>query len=112
MYFYLKNKNGDYNAVGKMLSDNRFLVYKGSVINKKFSLTKKYQTNSFITRQRLIGFYIDEVDGELIFNSNFPFSSPSRAAAVVMGRSCNGREMWTSKTGENINTVYGEITRD
>ncbi|KPQ45090.1 MAG: hypothetical protein MPEBLZ_00312 [Candidatus Methanoperedens nitroreducens] len=36
------------------------------------------------------------------FNQDYLFSSPSTAAAVVMGRSANGLKEWKLKDGSNL----------
>lgn len=46
-----------------------------------------------------------ESDGTRVFNEDQSFSSPSAAAAVVSGRSANGRTSWKV---EDRGMTYGE----
>lgn len=41
----------------------------------------------------------------LIFTQDYVFKSPSAAAAVLMGRSANGREEWRSKDGTSLKEI-------
>ncbi|MBV5334912.1 MAG: DUF4357 domain-containing protein, partial [Sulfuricurvum sp.] len=45
---------------------------------------------------------ITENDGKLIIQTDYLFSSPSAAAAIVMGRSANGLTEWKSKSGKSL----------
>lgn len=40
--------------------------------------------------------------GHYLFTQDYPFSSPSTAAAVVLGRSANGRIEWKNATGKTL----------
>jgi hypothetical protein len=42
---------------------------------------------------------------KFIFNQNYAFASPSTAAAVVAGRSINGREHWKTKDGKTLKEI-------
>jgi hypothetical protein len=43
------------------------------------------------------------VDGGLgCFTRDHVFSSPSTAGAIVVGRSCNGRNVWVSTEGQTF----------
>lgn len=48
---------------------------------------------------------IKEDNGKLIFVSDYLFSSPSAAAAVVMGRSANGLIEWKDKFGKDLKSI-------
>ena len=39
------------------------------------------------------------------FVSDYIFTSPSLAAAIVMGRNANGKTEWKNHDGENINDI-------
>jgi len=41
----------------------------------------------------------------LIFTQDYAFSSPSSAAAVVLGRSSNGRTEWKDETGQTLKEI-------
>ncbi len=45
---------------------------------------------------------IKETDGNLIFIEDYEFSSPSTAAAIVMGRNANGLKEWKMKDGKTL----------
>ncbi len=49
---------------------------------------------------------MEERDGEYIFTQDFLFSSPSTAAAVVLGRSANGWIEWKDDHGQTLSNVY------
>jgi hypothetical protein len=54
-------------------------------------------------RQKLINQgVIQKTNGKLVFTKDFLFSSPSTAAAVVMGRNANGRIEWKDKKGKSL----------
>jgi hypothetical protein len=54
-------------------------------------------------RQELIGNGVLERDGDHYrFTQDFVFSSPSTAAAVVLGRSANGRVEWKDGRGRTL----------
>jgi hypothetical protein len=55
---------------------------------------------------------IREIDGKLVFQSDYLFSSPSAAAAVVMGRSANGLIEWKDSNGKDLKYIEElEITK-
>jgi hypothetical protein len=57
----------------------------------------------FDIRQELIGNGVMVlVNGLYQFTQDFTFSSPSTAAAVVLGRSANGRIEWKSAQGRTL----------
>lgn len=54
-------------------------------------------------RQKLIDQgVIQKANGKLVFTKDYLFSSPSTAAAVVMGRNANGRIEWKDKKGKTL----------
>lgn len=46
-----------------------------------------------------------ESDGNLILKNDFIFSSPSTAAAIVMGRNANGLTEWKQKSGKCLKEI-------
>lgn len=44
-------------------------------------------------------------DNALTFEKDFLFSSPSSAAAVIMGRSANGLKEWKDQSGRELSAV-------
>ncbi|WP_081791689.1 DUF4357 domain-containing protein [Sporolactobacillus terrae] len=49
------------------------------------------------------------IDKSYRFTEDRIFSSPSLAAAVVMGRSANGRTEWKTQEGQTLKSVETEI---
>ena len=49
---------------------------------------------------------MEERDGEYVFMQDSLFSSPSTAAAVVLGRMANGWVEWKDERGQTLNDVY------
>jgi len=89
-------------AKGKGLpSSNGFIVLKGSEI--AISTVNSMQKSLLNIRQKLIDEKIlIEENTKLILNQDYEFSSPSTAAAIVMGRNANGLIEWKLKNGENL----------
>ncbi len=88
------------NAKG-LPSASGFVVLKGSEIALS---TVKSMQNSFINiRKRLEEEKIVvEKNNKMVFTQDYEFSSPSTAAAIVMGRNANGLQEWKLKSGESL----------
>lgn len=57
-------------------------------------------------RQELISNGVLSLQGGLFqFTQDYSFSSPSTAAAVVLGRSANGRVEWTAADGRTLKEI-------
>lgn len=99
--FYCKGK--DANAQGE-LTDDGFLVYKGSFANKETSKTVgewvKNMRISMVEDKILI-----EKNGVLEFQEDFIFKSPSAASAAILARSSNGWTDWKNKDGKTLDEV-------
>lgn len=97
--FYIKGARGA-EATGEPTSDG-FVVYKGSKAAK--DTTNSMNFNLIKLREKLTddAFFIDKVEF-LEFSEDFLFSSPSAAAAIVMGRSANGLTEWKLKSGKTL----------
>lgn len=91
--FYIKAARGA-DAKGIAVSDG-FAVLKGSAIAT--SIVQSMASNLIRLRTTLCEEGI--VDSEYKFTKDHIFSSPSLAAAIVMGRNANGRTEW--KTSDN-----------
>ncbi|MDD5277602.1 MAG: DUF4357 domain-containing protein [Methylovulum sp.] len=48
---------------------------------------------------------LKKVEGKLIFENDYLFSSPSAAAAIVMGRSANGLIEWKDGSGKVLKSI-------
>ena len=90
-------------ARGKRVSDG-FVVFKGSEIAKDTvpSFPKGFNT---LRDELLESESIKEHYGKLAFEADYLFSSPSAAAAVVMGRSANGLIEWKDKSGRDLKSI-------
>ncbi|PXA64483.1 DUF4357 domain-containing protein [Arthrobacter psychrochitiniphilus] len=61
-------------------------------------------------RQSLIERGIAEVHGEqLIMALDHLFSSPSQAAAILVGGSVNGRDSWKNSAGQSVNEIEADV---
>lgn len=94
-HFFLKNRG---RALAEAVeASGEFVVLKGS----KALLDPGHKTNQYRAhREKLIrsGSLALESE-EYIFQRNVAFSSPSKAAAVVLDRNDNGRTSWKTKSG-------------
>ena len=71
--------------------------------------TTSFPEKLITLRQSLIDDHIiNEINEKLVFNEDYLFSSPSAAAAVVMGRSANGLTEWKLKDGRILKAVESE----
>ncbi|MFL9844499.1 DUF4357 domain-containing protein [Flavobacterium rhizosphaerae] len=83
-------------------TDEGIVVLKRSQVaisSRKFgysSLRDKLITDKIISTNSL---------GELYFTKNCPFSSPSAAAAVILGYSVNGRNIWRNSEGKSLKEI-------
>jgi len=67
------------------------------------SVVSSMQSSLINIRDKLVkqGIVVEE-NSKLLFVQDYLFSSPSTAAAVVMGRNANGRKEWKDKKGNTI----------
>lgn len=95
--FYCTNKSAS--AKGS-LTDEGFVVYAGSISNLE-ERPSAVDLPIHRVREKLIQEGIlKEEEGILKFTKNYQFSSPSTAAAVVIGGNANGWLYWKDKTGK------------
>ena len=97
--FYIKAARGA-DGQGEPTSDG-FVVFKGS--KAAGSIVNSMTSNFIRLREKLIeeGAIINK--GEYFeFTDDYIFSSPSTAAAMVMGRNANGLTEWKSKDGKTL----------
>lgn len=81
--------------------DNEIVVQAGSQITTEWVRNKKYQQNYQNRHKDLISSDIVQQGHPLsTFKENFAFSSPSTAAAILLGRSANGRIEWKLPNGK------------
>lgn len=106
-----KNKNEDLflkgargaSGRGKRTTDG-FVVFKGSELAS--STVPSFPRGFDTLREELIkGDTVNESQEKLILSEDYLFSSPSAAAAVIMGRSANGLLEWKSKSGKTLKEI-------
>lgn len=93
--FFLAGRGG--NASGCPAENEHFIIKKGSLIAP--DVTDGFQQGYADLREQLIQ------DGTIVnneFAKDYDFSSVSAAAAVVLGRSANGRKEWAKLDGRSI----------
>lgn len=97
--FQIKAARGA-DALGEPTSDG-FLIFKGSKVSD--SVTPSYSPSLMKLRQNLIDKnVINNIKGSLFFSEDYIFTSPSLAAAIVMGRNANGLEEWKLNSGQTL----------
>lgn len=84
-------------AVGQPLEGGKFLVKKGSTVST--DTTEGFHKGYAALREQLVQ---DGVIQGQMFASDYVFDSPSAAAAVVLGRSANGRKEWIKLDGQTL----------
>lgn len=84
-----------------MLVPDGFMVFKGSKIAK--DTAPSMSTNLVNLRNKIIEKNI--INSDFVFDSDYIFTSPSLAAAVVMGRNANGRTEWKTVNGKSIKDI-------
>lgn len=73
--------------------DGEFVVFAGSKAQAKWT-GKKPGYGVLHAQLQQDGVLGDEQDGLLTFKTDYSFSSPSAAAAIIAGRNSNGRKAW------------------
>ena len=83
------------------VSASGFVVQRGSKVSDHTAPSFEPQAHSFFKlRERLIEDGI--IDLQYCFSNDYEFSSPSAAAAVVLGRSANGLTAWRTEDGKKL----------
>lgn len=103
--FYIEATRGA-NASGQSTNEG-FVVLKDSSIAT--SITNSFPKNWLRLRDELLnnGIVIEK-DEKLVFSKDHLFTSPSAAAAIVMGRSANGLTEWKLKDGRILKAVEAD----
>jgi len=97
--FHIKAARGA-NGYG-IPSSKGFIVFKNSEIAT--TTVNSMQKSLLNIRQKLIDDKtIVETEKGLIFEKDYEFSSPSTAAAILMGRNANGQREWKLKDGKSL----------
>lgn len=79
------------------------VVLEGSQASK--NPTKNYGYGTLRDNLLSEGVIRPNTDGELIFTRNYLFNSVSAAAAVILGYSVNGRNVWKNSDGKSIKEI-------
>ncbi|WP_164103721.1 DUF4357 domain-containing protein [Candidatus Laterigemmans baculatus] len=96
--FLLKAKDAE--AMGTPVEDG-FLVHKGGLARKEIAPSARDSVSP--VRRRLISEGVLKDEGaQLRFTRDYPFGSPSGAAAAVLGRSANGWTEWKLADGRTL----------
>ncbi|MEX0920211.1 MAG: GIY-YIG nuclease family protein [Candidatus Pacearchaeota archaeon] len=99
--FYCKGKDAE--AKGN-LTEEGFVVYEGSKARLDDVASLNYAIKEYkeaLKRNDIL----KEVDNKLIFDEDLLMSSPSNAAAVVLGRPANGWLEWKNKDGKTLDKL-------
>lgn len=102
LYFYIQSVRGA-NAKGMVVSDG-FAVLKDSSI--AYDTVPSMSSNLSKIRSTLLEKQI--INSDFRFVKDHIFTSPSLAAAVVLGRNANGRTEWCTKDGRTLKNVEEE----
>jgi len=87
--------------------DGEFVVLKGSTARDHW--TSEWASYQALYEQLVQDGVLSEPEsGVRRFNTDYAFSSPSAAAAIVCGRPANGRTEWHSKDGGQIYAYWQE----
>lgn len=97
--FYCKNSIG-VNATGSPSTDG-FLVFKDSLFLKEHMTSVNESIRLEKAKMLEDGYF--EAEGEFLrLTRHYTFTSSSRAAAMILGRSSNGRTEWKNEKGEPL----------
>lgn len=99
--FYCKGKDAE--AKGN-LTEEGFVVYKDSKARLEDVPSLNYAIKEYkeaLKRNNVL----KESQGELVFDEDLLMSSPSNAAAVVLGRPANGWIEWKNKEGKTLDEL-------
>lgn len=96
-------KNRTITARGSDRSEG-FVVFAGS--RARLGEAKSLPSKIKELRANLVERHVLELDGQsYVFTKEYPFSSPSLAAGVVLGNSSNGRHVWKDEHGRTLNDL-------
>lgn len=90
-----------------MLTSNGIEVMAGSDM-KKEETSALSGTYSNLRKTLLEKGIVSEDKGKLVFKEKYEFSSPSTAAATILGYSVNGRVAWKNKSGKTLKELEEE----
>lgn len=99
--FSLKIKGANAKAI---VTNEGIVVLAGSEVstNLRDSLSSGYKK---LREQLITNSVITEVDGKLVFSKDQLFTSPSQAAAILVGYAINGRHHWQTNKGISLKQI-------
>jgi len=100
--------SGYANARGIFLTDGKMIVLKGSTINKENTPSFDHHNYNNLKDKLIEIGKLSEQDDSYIFTDDYEFSSPSAAAAVILGRSASGPNEWRDKNGKKLKVLIDE----
>lgn len=86
------------------LEDGEFVVEKGSQARKSWA-SAKFRSYRALHDELVKSGVLGEDGNCRVFSENYAFKSPSAAAAVVIGRTANGRTEWKMR---GVKKTYGD----
>ena len=106
--FYCKHKESK--ASGRWVEETgEFVLFGGSMLrtgerpSMQASLVKK--------REQFIAEQCDIINGRIILRADYVASSPSIAAALILGRNSNGWTKWKDAEGKTLDEVYRQCAK-
>ncbi len=97
-------RGGGSDGTGELVEDG-FVVFEGSLARMEVAPSGAQAVNPH--RERLLAAGVmEERNGEYVFTQVLFFSSPSTAAAVVLGRSATGWIEWIDDHGQTLSDVF------
>jgi hypothetical protein len=101
--FVCKGKKAS--ATGRMTNDG-FVVYKGSTATTNFSKAVVDRNKRLIEKLIATGYVEQKINGFYIFIKDYVFNSPSAASDIVLGNSTSGWKKWKTESGRTLEEVY------
>ena len=89
-----------------------FFVFAGSQMVKEAKTSGKSNEHINKKREELIDSGIVEEQGQFyVFKKNYPFSSPSMAASVLLGMNVNGQIYWRDHRGRTFKELHPKFDK-
>ena len=102
--------NAEYVQAVGFLVGNGFKVKEGSLIRKELPYVTADRAKQ-IRKELISEGVLEQKEDQLRFIQDYLFSSPSRAAMIILGRSANGWSEWKTAEGHTLSTVM-RVSRD
>jgi hypothetical protein len=102
--FIIQNKEGTAKATARMTNEG-FIVYKGSIINSKQSAAV-VERNEKLIAKLLVGGIIEKSGEGYVFARDYSFTTPSAASDLIFGYSTNGWLIWKTGDGKTLDELY------